>query len=90
MLCTEKPVLHYYVRFSQIRSHISSKERIITKFFSFQLLLSRKFVTQHASYSLIFNPLHRAINKEQHESISTINSAIMENTEFLIAKASFN
>ena len=43
--------------------------------------------SQYILYSLILSPLCRVINREQHESISTIDPAIMENTECTIVKA---
>jgi len=49
-----------------------------------QLLISRKSVSQWASYSPIFNPLCRVISKEQHEKYLYNNPAIMENMECLI------
>ena len=40
------------------------------------LINSGKSISQYASYSLIFNPLHSVINREQLKRISTINPAI--------------
>ena len=41
-------------------------------------MISGKPISQHASYKLIFNLLYSIINREQYESISTINPAIVE------------
>ena len=43
-------------------------------------------ISQHTSYSLIFSPLHRIINGEQHEKYLYNQSSHCKNTEFEIVK----
>ena len=56
-------------------------------FLEHQVLIIGKSVSQYASYSLIYSPLHSVINENSMKSISTINPAITENTECLIIEA---